>query len=66
MVYEIDGKYYVLAARKFREVTISKDRDGFDVKVVKGANPIEYSKNINAKKVSLEQAFSKRGRKNED
>lgn len=60
MLYEIDGKYYVLAARKFRQVEVSKNGNDYDVKVVKNVEPIEYSKNINYKRISVSQAKTKK------
>ena len=59
MLYNIDGKYYILASRKYRQVTILKDKDnGYDVKLIENAKPIEYSKNINAIQVKIEEAYN--------
>lgn len=64
MIYEIDGKYYILASHKFREVIIDKKDGEYDVKLVDKAEPIERTPNIKAQLVSVEQAYSARNLKN--
>lgn len=50
MLYEIDGKYYVLASRRYVQVEVSEDGNGgYDVKPIKNAEPIEYSDNMRTK-----------------
>lgn len=67
MLYEIDGKYYVLASRRYIQVTISKDANGgYDVTPVKNAEPIEYSKNIKVKTTTVEEAFNSKSKKFKD
>ena len=58
MVYEIDGKYYIMANHKFYEVKIDKQgMNGYDVKLVEKAKPIEYNGEINYDQIPLEQAY---------
>ncbi len=57
MLYEIDGKYYVLASRRYIQVDVSTDgKGGYDVKAKDGVEPIEYSDNIKAKRVLVSEA----------
>lgn len=50
MLYEIDGKYYVLASRRYIQVDVSTDgKGGYDVKAKDGVEPIEYSDEMRAK-----------------
>lgn len=68
MLYEIDGKFYVLASNKYREVKVNKDMTGgYDVKVVDTAKPIERSAGIKEKvrPISVEEAYNKK-KKNKD
>lgn len=65
MLYEIDGKIYVLASNKYREVTIDKDKTGgYDVKVVKTSTPIEKTSQVKerARFITVEQAHEQRRR----
>ena len=58
MVYEIGGKYYILASRKYKEISIEKNKNDYNVIVVEKAEPIEYNKNIGAIQVSIEDAYN--------
>lgn len=65
MLYEIDGKFYVLASNKYREVKIEKDLNGgYNVKVVETAKPIEKTPQVKEKAqfISVEEAYTKRNR----
>lgn len=66
MLYEIDGKIYILASNKYREVKIEKDsKNGYDVKVVLDARPLErtFELRAKAKNITVEEAYDKK-RKN--
>lgn len=62
MIFELDGKFYILASNKYREVRVDKDLNGYDVKVVEGSEPIEKSDKIKSKirSISVEEAFKKK------
>lgn len=65
MLYEIDGKFYVLASNKYREVRVEKTSKGeYDVKLVEASEPIEKTPKIRekAQTVSVEEAYAKRNR----
>lgn len=65
MLYEIDGKFYVLASNKYREVKVEKDLNGaFDVKVIEKSEPIEKTPKIRekAQPISVEEAYARRNR----
>lgn len=65
MIFEIDGKFYVLASNKYREVKIEKDGNGgYNVKVVETAKPIEKTPQIKekARNITVEEAYTKRNR----
>lgn len=65
MIFEIDGKFYVLASNKYREVKIEKDvNGGYNVKVVETAKPIEKTPQIKekARNITVEEAYTKRNR----
>lgn len=50
MLYEINGKYYVLASRRYVQVEVSTDGNGgYDVKAIKDVEPIEYSDEMRTK-----------------
>lgn len=67
MVYEIDGKFYILASQKYREVSIEKKSDGsYDVKLNEKAEPIEKVPSIKAQSISVENAYSKRSFKSKN
>lgn len=63
MLYEIDGKFYILASGKYREIKIEKDsNDGYDVKLIESGKIIEKT-SIDKEKVhhiSLEEAYKKK------
>lgn len=60
MLYEMNGKYYVLASRKYIQVEASEDGNGgYDVKVVEGVEPIEYRKDLNPRTVLVEEVVKK-------
>ena len=62
MLYEIDGKYYVLASRRYVQVEVSQDGNGgYDVKPIKNVEPIEYSDNMRtkAKRVLVSEVVKK-------
>ena len=63
MLYEIDGKIYVLASNKYREVKVEKDSNGgYDVKAVVTSEPIERSPEVKEKAnmISTEEAYKKK------
>ena len=63
MMFELDGKFYILASNKYREVKVNKDLNGgYDIKVVEGSEPIERSEKIKSKirSISVEEAFKKK------
>ena len=63
MLYEIDGKYYVLASRRYIQVDVSTDgKGGYDVKAKEGVEPMEYSDNIKAKRILTSEAVKKASR----
>lgn len=65
MLYEIDGKFYVLASNKYREVKVEKDaKGGYDVKTVETSEPIEKTPQLRAKAnlISTGEAYMKRNR----
>lgn len=65
MVYEIDGKFYVLASNKYREVEISKvSGNEYDVKLVDNVAPIEKTEKIKANSISVKEAYERRNAKN--
>lgn len=58
MVYEIDGKYYVMANHKFYEVEIRKEGKGnFDVQLIKKGATKDFNREISYKQISLEEAY---------
>lgn len=58
MVYNIDGKYYILANRKFYEVEIKKDnKDNYDVQLIKNGRIKEYNKDMAYTQIALEKAY---------
>lgn len=66
MLYEIDGKIYVLASNKYKEVRVEKDSNGgYDVKIVTTSKPIERSPEVKEKAhmISTEEAYKKRSKK---
>ena len=65
MLYEIDGKIYVLASNYYREVKVEKDLNGgYNVKLVETSEPIEKTPEIKekAKIISIEKAFGKKNK----
>lgn len=65
MLYEIDGKFYVLASNKYREVRVEKTSKGeYDVKLVETSEPIVRTPQVKEKTqtVSVEEAYAKRNR----
>lgn len=65
MLYEIDGKFYVLASNKYREVKVEKDLNGtFDVKAIEKSEPIEKTPQLREKAqlISVEEAYARRNR----
>ena len=58
MVYEIDGKYYIMANHKFYEVKVEKQGiDRYEAKLVEKAKPIEYTRDIEYNQVPIEEAY---------
>lgn len=57
MVYEIDGKYYVLANHKFNEVKVDKIGNDYDVKLVKNGKTVEFRTDKTYSQVSLQEAY---------
>lgn len=57
MVYEIDGKYYIMANHKFYEVKIEKNGSNYDVKIIEKAKPIEYKYGIVYNSVTIQEAY---------
>ena len=67
MIYEINGKYYVLANHRFYEVKVEKDsNDNFDVKLVNKAPTVEYKREESYKQVTLEEAYKSKKNHNLD
>lgn len=65
MVYEIDGKYYIMANHKFYEVEIKKDnKDNFDVQLIKNGKMMDFSKEKNYKQIPLEEAYKVKRNRN--
>lgn len=65
MLYEIDGKFYVLASNKYREVRVEKTSKGeYDVKLVEASEPIVRTPQLRAKAnlISTGEAYMKRNR----
>lgn len=65
MLYEIDGKFYVLASNKYREVKVERNSKGeYDVKLVETSKPIVRTPQIKEKAqfISVEEAYAKRNR----
>lgn len=65
MLYEIDGKFYILASNKYREVRVERNSKGeYDVKLIETATPIEKTPQVKEKTqtVSVEEAYAKRNR----
>ena len=65
MLYEIDGKFYVLASNKYREVKVEKDaKGGYDVKLIETSEPIEKTPQLRAKAnlISTEEAYKNRSK----
>lgn len=65
MIYEIDGKFYVLASNKYREVKVEKDSNGgYNVKAIDSAEPIERTPEVKekVKTISVEEAFRKKSK----
>lgn len=60
MLYEMNGKYYVLASRKYIQVEVSEDgHGGYNVSVIDGIEPIEYRKDLNPRTVQVEEVVKK-------
>lgn len=65
MVYEIDGKYYVLANHKFYEVRVDKDsKDNYDVKLIEKAKTIEFNRQKSYNQITLEKAYNSKKNRN--
>lgn len=65
MLYEIDGKFYVLASNKYREVRVEKNSKGeYDVKLVETSEPIEKTPQIKEKAnlISVEEVYKSRNK----
>lgn len=59
MLYYIDGKFYILANNKYREVTVTKHGKEYNVEVVPNSKKIEYVHNESRPQVSVEEAYNK-------
>ena len=59
MLYVIKDKFYVLVSGYYKEVTVSKDAKGYDVKAVKNGHKIEASTVKDFSTISVEKAADK-------
>lgn len=59
MLYNIDGKFYILASNKYREVVVKKEKNTFKVEPVKNGKIIERVHNEIKPQVSVEEAYKK-------
>ena len=59
MLYYIDGKFYILASNKYREVVVKKIKDTFKVEIVKNGKIIERIHNEVKPQMSVEEAYKK-------
>ena len=67
MVYEIDGKHYVMANHKFYEVTVKKQgTKGYDVHLVDGGKILEFKPDTVYTQVTLDRAYKPMSKKIED
>lgn len=57
MVYEIDGKYYIMANHKFYEVKVEKLGNEYDVKLAKNGKVLEYKNDRDYPQIPLEKAY---------
>lgn len=65
MLYEIDGKFYILASNKFREVRVERNSKGeYGVKLIETSEPIEKTPQLRAKSnlISTEEAYMKKNK----
>ena len=59
MVYEIDGKHYILANHRFYEVRVSKDsKDNYEVKLIDKAKTVEFRTDRTYPQISLAEAYN--------
>lgn len=59
MLYNIDGKFYILASNKYREVVVKKEKNTFKVEPLKNGKIIERVHNEIKPQVSVEEAYKK-------
>lgn len=59
MLYNIDGKFYILASNKYREVVVKKEKGAYKVEPVKNGKIIERIHNEIKPQLSVEEAYKK-------
>lgn len=59
MLYNIDGKFYILASNKYREVVVKREKGAYKVEPVKNGKIIERVHNEIKPQVSVEEAYKK-------
>lgn len=58
MVYEIDGKYYIMANHKFYEVKVEKKgMNNYNVVLVKNGKQLEFKTNTVYTQVAVDKAY---------
>lgn len=59
MLYEKDRKIYVKVSGKFVEVTVKKDKNGYDVTPIKDSKKIEeYGNQDKFTEISIDKAYA--------
>lgn len=59
MLYNIDGKFYILASNKYREVVVKREKGAYKVEPVKNGKIIERIHNEMKPQLSVEEAYKK-------
>ena len=59
MLYNIDGKFYILASNKYREVVVKREKGAYKVEPVKNGRIIERIHNEIKPQLSVEEAYKK-------
>ena len=59
MLYNIDGKFYILASNKYREVVVKREKGAYKVEPVKNGKIIERIHNEMKPQLSVEEVYKK-------
>lgn len=59
MIYNIDGKFFILVSNKYKEIVVKKEKNILRVVPVKGGKVIERIHNDIKPQISVEEAYKK-------